>query len=158
MKSRHSKFQIALEVVGLLLMIGLIVFVCIQFFKLPSKIPGHFNAMGEVDRWGNKNELIALTIMGTLLYIFLSVVTFLPQAWGLPVKITDLNRDAVYSCTRSLLIFTKLEIQVIFLYLAYSMVSAQSLSPIFLPTILLVLFGTITYFIIRIIQLGKKEI
>ena len=158
MKSKHSRLQVALEVVGLLLMIGMIVFVCIQFFKLPSKIPGHFNAMGEVDRWGNKNELVILTIMSTLLYIFLSVVTFLPQAWGLPVKITDLNRDAVYGCTRSLLIFTKLEIQGIFFYLAYNMVTAQSLSPIFLPAILLILFGTITYFVIRIVQIGKKEI
>ena len=156
MKLKYTKFQVALEIVGLLLMIGLIVFVCIRWNQLPGQIPGHYNVMGEVDRWGSKSEIIVLPIMSALLYTFLTVMCFLPQAWGVPVKITDLNREAVYSCTRSLLIFIKIEILGIFFYLTYYMATALSLPAYFIPVILLVLIGTAIYFVIGICQIGKK--
>jgi uncharacterized membrane protein len=157
MEFKHTKLQIALEIAGFLFMVGMIIFVCIQFKQLPDKIPAHYNIMGEVDRWGSKSEIIILPIMSTLLYALLTTLTFLPKTWGLPIKITDLNREAVYSCTRSLLIFMKIEILGMFFYITYFMVVAQALPVAFVPLLLLIVIGTSIYFVTRMYQIGKRK-
>lgn len=156
MKSKYTRFQIAIEIVGLLMIIGMIIFVCLQWNQFPDKIPGHFNAMGEVDRWGSKSELITLPIISAFLYTVLTILSFLPQTWSVPVKITDLNKDIVYNYTRSLLIFIKVEILLIFLYITYCMAKTQSLSSVFISIIILVIFSTIIYYVIGIRKIGRE--
>lgn len=158
MKLEHTKFQVALEILGILLMIGMIVFVCIRLNQLPRQIPGRYNALGEVDTWVSKSNIIIMPIVSALLYTFLSIVTFLPQTWGLPVKITDLNRDAVYRCTRSLLIFIKIELLGVFFYLTYNVATPQPLPVEFTPLILFIVIGTAIYFVIRMYKLGKEKV
>ena len=153
---KYTKFQGALEIVGLLLMLGMIIFVCTSLNQLPAKIPAHYNIMGEVDRWGSKSEIIILPIMSALLYVLLTVLTFLPKTWGLPIKITDLNSAVVYSYTRSLLIFMKIEILGMFFYITYYMTTSQPLPVAFIPVILLILIGTSIYFVTRMYQIGKR--
>jgi len=158
MKLKHTKFQVALEILGMLLMIGMIVFVCIRLNQLPRQIPGRYNALGEVDTWVSKSNIIILPIVCGLLYTFLTIVTFLPKTWGLPVKITDLNRAAVYCCTRSLLIFIKIEFLGIFFYLAYNMTATQPLPALFTPILLFIVIETAIYFIIRMYRIGKQMV
>lgn len=156
MKSKYTRFQSAIELIGLLMITGIIIFVCLKWNQLPDKIPGHFNAMGEVDRWGSKSELITLPIISAFLYTVLTVLSFLPQTWSVPVNITDLNRDVVYRYTRSLLIFIKVEILLIFLYITYCMANAQTLSSGFISIIILAIFSTLIYYVIRIRKIGKE--
>ena len=139
-------------------MIGIIIFVCLQLNQLPEKIPAHYNITGEVDRWGSKSEVIILPIMSALLYVLLTVLTFLPKTWGLPFKITDLNREAVYSYTRSLLIFIKIEILGMFFYITYYMTTAQALPVAFIPVLLLSVIGTSIYFVTRMYQIEKRNV
>jgi uncharacterized membrane protein len=158
LKFKYTKFQITMEIVGLLLIIGMIIFVCMQWNQLPDKIPGHYNAVGEVDRWGSKGEIIALPIVAALLYLLLTTLSFLPKTWGLPVRITELNREKLYECTRSLLISIKVELIGIFFYLAYSMATSQSISTGFIPIIFFVLIGTIIYFIRQFYKIEKNKV
>ena len=87
MKIKYTKFQITLEIISLLLVIGMIAFVCLRWNQLPKQIPGHYNAMGEVNRWGSKNEILIMPIMSALLYALLTVVSFIPMLWNIPVQI-----------------------------------------------------------------------
>lgn len=157
MKVKYTKFQVVLEIVGLLLIIGMIAFIYIYWNQLPEKIPGHYNAMGEVDRWGSKSEIIISPIVSSLLYIVLTVLSFFPKTWNVGVKITELNREEVYCCTRNLLSLIKVEIVGMFFYTTYYTATAQSLSAYFIPVLLFVVFGTLIYFVIRILQIGKKK-
>lgn len=156
MKFKYTRFQVAMEIVGLLLLVGMIIFVCIQWNQLPNKIPGHYNAMGEVDRWGSKSEIFLLPIVSTILYSLFTVLSFLPKTWGLPVKITESNREKLYNCTRSMLLFVKVEILGIFFYLTYNMATANSLPGSFAPIVLLILIGTSVCFVRSMYQIGKK--
>ncbi|MEG0775546.1 DUF1648 domain-containing protein [Clostridium sp.] len=156
MKSKYTIFQIAIEILGLIMILGMIIFVCLQWNQLPDKIPGHFNVMGEVDRWGSENELITLPIISTFLYTVLTVLSFLPQTWSVPVKTTNLDREVVYRHTRSLLILIKVEILLIFLYITYCMTKAQSLSSGVISIIILVIFITIINYAINIRKIGKE--
>lgn len=40
--------------------------------RIPDRIPGHYNAAGEIDRWTGKWELFLLPAFGVILYMMLS--------------------------------------------------------------------------------------
>jgi FtsH-binding integral membrane protein len=113
--------------------------------------------MGKIDRWGSKNEILIMPIMSTLLYIFITVMSFFPQTWNLPVKVTDENKETVYTSAKSLIIFTKVEVLSIFLYITYYTATTQPLPIAFLPVSMIILFSTIIFFTVRIYRTGTRK-
>ena len=105
----------------------------------------------------NEYQTLILPAIGILLYTFITVVSFFPQMWNVPVQITEENKEAVYLSTRNLIIFMKVEILAIFFYLNYHTVTVQPLSVIFLPIFLIIIFGTLIFFIVRTIRLGNEK-
>ena len=157
MKIKYTTFQVALEIIGLLLMLGMILFICIKWSQIPDLVPGHYNAMGEIDRWGSKIEIIILPLISIFIYAMLTGFSFFPETWNIPVKISDFNKETIYKCTRSFLIFMKVEVVGMFFYITYFTVTTQPLPSYFLPVQLLVIFGTLIYFIILISKTEKKK-
>ena len=157
MKLKYTKFQIVLETIGLILIVGMIIFVYTQWDQIPQQVPMHYNAMGEIDSWGSKYEILFLPAISILLYVFITAVSFFPQIWNVPVRITDENKEAVYLSSKDLLIIMKVEILASFFYINYHTVTAQPLPIAFLPVFMIVIFGTIIFFVRRIIRLGKKK-
>lgn len=158
MKLKYTKLQLALEIIGLLLLVGMIVFIYIRWDQIPQQVPMHYNALGEIDSWGSKYQTLILPTISIFLYIFITVVSFFPQIWNVPVQITDKNKEAVYLSTKNLIIFLKVEMLTIFFYLNYHTVTAQPLSITFLPILMIIIFGTLVFFIVRIIRLGNEKI
>lgn len=117
----------------------------------------HYNALGEIDSLGSKYQTLILPIISILLYIFITVVSFFPQIWNVPVQITDENKEVVYLSTKNLIILMKVEILTIFFYLNYHTVTAQPLSITFLPISMAIIFGTLIFFIVRTIRLGNEK-
>jgi uncharacterized membrane protein len=156
MKLKYTKLQIGLELTALLLVVSFILFVSVQWDQLPQTIPGHFNAMGEIDRWGNKREFLILPIIGVLLYLFMTVISFFPQTWNVPVKVTERNKAVVYQCVRSTLILIKIELLAIFFYITAYVANAQALPITFLPVMLTIVVGTTLISIIWTYRAGKK--
>ena len=107
MKLKYTKFQIVLETIGLILIVGMIIFVYTQWDQIPQQVPMHYNAMGEIDSWGSKYEILFLPAISILLYVFITAVSFFPQIWNVPVRITDENKEAVYLSSKDLLIIMK---------------------------------------------------
>ena len=157
MKLKYTKFQIALEIVGFLLLVGMLVFVYTQWNQIPQQVPMHYNAMGEIDSWGSKSGILFLPVISVLLYAFITLVSFFPQIWNVPVQITDENKEIVYLSTKDLLILMKVEVLASFFYINYHTVTAQPLAIAFLPVFMIVIFGTIIFFVRRIIRLGKRK-
>lgn len=157
MKLKYTKLQLALEIIGLLLLLGMIVFICIQWDQIPQQVPMHYNALGKIDSWGSKYQILVLPIISILLYIFITVVSFFPQIWNVPVQVTDEDKEAVYLSTKNLIIFLKVEMLTIFFYLNYHTVTAQPLSVTFLPIFIITIFGTLVFFIVRIIRVGNEK-
>lgn len=157
MKLKYTKLQLALEIIGLLFLVGMVVFIYTQWDQIPQQIPMHYNALGEIDSWGSKYQTLILPTISILLYIFITVVSFFPQIWNVPVQITDENKEVVYLSTKNLIIFMKVEMLIIFFYLNYHTVTAQPLSITFLPISMIIIFGTLIFFIVRTIRLGNEK-
>lgn len=150
MKLKYTKFQIVIELMAILLLLSIFIYLILAWGSLPDQIPGHYNGAGIVDRWGSKNEIWILPIMGLILYILITVISRFPAIWNVPVKITDENREYVYSNLKSMLIIVKLDMVIIFSYLVYSDINTQFLGVWFLPLVFIILFGNIIYYIIKV--------
>ncbi|MEG0473729.1 MAG: DUF1648 domain-containing protein, partial [Solibacillus sp.] len=46
--------------VGYTSLVAMVIFLLFKWSSLPAEVPAHFNAVGEVDRWGSKYELLIL--------------------------------------------------------------------------------------------------
>ena len=157
MKLKTTKPQIVMEVIGGLIIIGMFLFVLLQWGDIPQKIPEHYDFTGQVDKWGDKTGVLIMPIMAVALYLLLTVVTMFPRIWNVPVEITESNKEAVYSCMKSMLIFMKIEILATFSYITYCQVTSTKLSSLFLTVVLLGLFATIAFFIIKTIKVAKAN-
>ena len=58
------------DTIGFLFYLGSILLLIFVWNKLPSEVPAHYNALGEVDRWGSKWELLILPSIGAFHYPF----------------------------------------------------------------------------------------
>ncbi|SHI82176.1 Protein of unknown function [Clostridium amylolyticum] len=155
MKTKYSKFQLFLEIIGAAILISFFIFLVKSWSSIPERIPGHYNAAGVVDRWGNKNEILMLPIIGAILYLGLTIITFFPQIWNVPMPQNQENKEAVYKCMKTMLISLKVEITAMFFYITFHSVNSMDLPIAFLPIVLLIIFGSLTYFIVRSYRLSK---
>lgn len=157
MQGRFSKLHVMLEILGIVVMIGMIVFVGIRYADLPELIPGHYNSLGEIDRWGSKSEIFIIPIVAILIYVGISTISFFPGAWNIPIKLTAQNQDQVFRCIRSMILFTKLEMLGIFSCIIYYVSYMKPLPVSFTPVTLIILFVTILFFVFRLLWIGKRN-
>lgn len=66
-----KKYQIIFAITMILPFLVTIVF----WFFLPDSIPAHYNALGEIDRWGSKYEMIIIPIASLVMYGFFLLMT-----------------------------------------------------------------------------------
>jgi len=79
---RHRALRRVLEVLCLALLLAMVLFLALRWDSLPRQIPGHYNGAGEIDRWGDRTELLVMPVFSALLYLMLTGVGALLSAWG----------------------------------------------------------------------------
>jgi Protein of unknown function (DUF1648). len=84
-KLKYTRLQIVLEILGFLLFVGMIAFVFTQWDQFPQRIPAHYNATGEVDDWGDRNVILHI-LASVFLYVLITVFSFLPKTWNIPIS------------------------------------------------------------------------
>lgn len=70
---------------------------------LPDEVPAHYNALGEVNRWGSKWELTILPIIGALLLISMQLLEKYPHVHNYPERLNESNAPQFYLNSRKLL-------------------------------------------------------
>lgn len=157
MKIRMSKLQFGLEACSLAVLFGMAALLLSCWPNLPEQVPAHFNAAGEIDRWGGKQELLLLPAAGVMLWLLLTAVGLFPKAWNLPVEVTEQNRKKAYRRIRTLLTTLKLEVMVLFFAIEYFSVLLLPLPAAFLPASLAVLAVTLIAGVVSTVRAEKKK-
>src|SRR5699024_4530676 len=126
---------------------------------LPSEVPAHYNALGEVDRWGSKWEMIILPIIAIIIWIGMTVLEKYPHVYTY-IYLTKDNIRGQYLNARLMLNVIKNITTLIFAYINWK--DAQialgyhhSLGPWFMPSFFILLFVPMGYFIIRSFRIKK---
>ena len=156
-KIKFTKLQRWLEFMSIAVLLFLFVFLSSNWSSLPARIPLHFNANGLAESLGSKNSLLVLPVICTAMYALLTVVCFFPKTWNIPVKLTDENRNRVYTVTRSFLVTLKFLLLLNFTVIERSMVKMQPLDGLFVFIVLAGVFGVMTGFTVKIIKVSKPR-
>ena len=96
MKTKPSKTDRILEALGWIMLIGTLMYLIIGWSSFPDKVPMHYGAAGEIDRWGGKGEILFLVVLWWIMYLVISAVERSPQIWNTGVKVTAANQARVY--------------------------------------------------------------
>lgn len=153
--SRVEKFIEILAFMGLVVSVGLI----IKYLPtLPDTIPTHFGFNGKADGWGSRNTLLMIPGITIALYLLLTALARVPQLFNYANKITEANARESYIIGRKTMIYIKTEVIFIFTYLEWNSIMGalnerSGLDLWFLPVTLIVVFGTVIYFIRKSVKL-----
>lgn len=158
LKLEKTKSEWVWDVIGGGFFIGAIVFLAISWGSIPDQVPGHYNASGEVDRWGSKFELFILPIVGLLLWVFMNVLEKFPHVHNYPERLNENNVEAFYLTSRKLLNSVKNVCLLTFSYILFQSIrvaleNAESLGLWFLPVMLIVLAAIMIRGIIKIAKI-----
>ncbi|MCM3710685.1 DUF1648 domain-containing protein [Sporosarcina luteola] len=151
-----STFQKVFDLFTLIVFTAGLVHLIAVWGQLPDQVPVHFNAAGEVNRWGSKWELILLPIIAALLAIFMTFLEKHPE-WHNYINLNENNIEFQYKNSILLLNIIKNECVLLFVFVDYNIVQlafgkAKSLGILFMPIFLVTMFGSMIFFIIRSIK------
>lgn len=152
MKLKNHKIDWIIEIICLILLVGVTVYLIFNWGSIPDKIPAHYNWEGNIDRWGNKTELMILPIMSWFLYLLITGLQQVPLAWNTGVKITEENEERVYRTLKYLLETLKLIVVADLTYLAVNSLMGKPLSGWFMLIVLAAVFGDLIFWIVRLYQ------
>ncbi|MFT4412306.1 DUF1648 domain-containing protein [Fredinandcohnia humi] len=150
-----------MDVLSILLLVGMYVFIIFSWNELPDRVPAHFNAAGEPDRWGGKGSVLVLPIVATFLLKTTMILNKFPHIFNYPVEVTKENAEPLYVTSRKMLSTLNLFIMFFFTIGVWETVQVAfgkaGLGMWYLPGLLLSIFGTIGFYLNRLIRLGKKN-
>ena len=154
MKMRRSRTipDRILEVISLLVMIGTTFYLIVGWNSFPDRIPAHYNAAGEIDRWGGKGELIFLLVMMWILYIGITLIQRFPQIWNTGVQVTQENRERVYRTLMYMLETLKLLMVAGLTFLTVYSMTGKNLPVWFLFVFMGALFADLIFWMVRLVR------
>lgn len=103
-----------IEAVALLLLLIMWAAILLTYSHLPQQVPLHFNAEGEIDRYGSKAELFIVPAIATLLYIALSFLNDYPHVFSYIRKVHRRNARILYTNSTKMLRMLKLSLMIVF--------------------------------------------
>ena len=155
-KIERNALDVLEAIVSLSCLVGVSLYLILAWSTIPAQIPAHYNAAGEVNRWGSKSELIILPIISWLIYGMITLIERFPQAWNTGVRVTEENRAEVFRLLKNMIACVKMITLSIFSCLTVLSSLARNLPMWFLLAFLVLLFGTIAYYIVKLTRLRSE--
>lgn len=148
-KIETTNYNRLMQILSFSILIGTFIFLAVYWNKIPDKIPAHYNALGEINRFGKKSELLFCPIIALIMYLGISILERYPKAWNTGVNITSENRDFVYKHLKNMITTEKFAIVFTFSFLTIMPALSLPLPSWFLPIDLLIVFLPIIYYGIK---------
>ncbi|WP_322019918.1 SdpI family protein [Clostridium butyricum] len=114
----------------------------------------HYNFNGEVDTYGSKSSMLILLFIDVICYIGIALLSKYPEVYNYCVEINEENREKQFLMAQTFMKAINAEITVIFFYIQLHTLigittGRQNLSVGFMPLFLIILFGTIGFYILK---------
>ena len=125
--------------------LGMILGLLLFWSQIPDRIPGHYNSAGEIDRWGDKWELLLLPSCGVFLYCIISAV------W-IPIKNSELPRSAY-----TWLAGTKVVMMGAFAVIEWHSALSRPMGTWLLPVVIALLALLMTGFLVSVLRFVRNQ-
>lgn len=152
MRLKRNGYHAAVNFICLILLLGSAIYLMLNWGEIPEQIPAHYNASGIIDRWGSKRELLILLALGWIIYFGMAIIIRFPSVWNTGVHVTAENKERVYKILRAMLDTLQLLISAVFSFLIINSSLSNTLPVWFLPSFLLLLFGSILFFSVKLVS------
>lgn len=153
LKIQKRKSERVWDIIGFSFYIGSIIFVFVFWRRIPEIIPAHYNASGEIDRWGSKWELFIFPLIGGVTCLFMQLFEKYPEWYNYPKRFNESNAEQFYLNGRKmvnqlkniwLIFFSILLLEAVFLSLGINFVIGQWLLPLLIiSTAIPIIWGII---------------
>lgn len=147
---RKNVLDVSETIVSLLCLVGVAVYLLLAWGSIPDRVPGHYNALGEVDHWSGKSSLIVLPIISWLIFGFITLVERYPQIWNTGITVTEQNRERVYRLLKNLIALVKMFVLLMFASLTVLSSLAVNLPIWYILAFLVAVFGTIAILLLKL--------
>lgn len=118
-----TKSEWTWDVIGYSFFIGSLLLLIIIWVKLPDNVPAHYNALGEVDRWGSKWELLIMPGIGAFILIFMQIFERFPEIHNYPKRLNPSNAEQFYLNSRKLINQIKNICLILFAFISFESIS-----------------------------------
>lgn len=147
---KRSKYDIFTAIFCIFALIFTLIVLFIYYPSLPEAIPVHFDFQGEIDRMGSKNSIFITYLIGVILYVFLVIISKVPQIWNTGVEVTDENKEKIYRTLKDFLNTIQIFVVLVFSYLSLHTITLENLPVIFIILFFLLMIGIIIYFVYKL--------
>ena len=153
---QRTWFENFLDIASITLLVIGTVSLISEWAAIPNTVPTHFNAAGEPDGWGSKNNLWILIVMGAVTWLLLTVLEKFPHIYNY-FNLTEENVERQYKNARMMINVMKNEILIFFVYMTWACAevangTSEGLSVWVLPIFIIGITGSIAFFIVRSIK------
>ncbi|WP_193105693.1 DUF1648 domain-containing protein [Brachybacterium sp. FME24] len=144
-----------LRAIGLLGALAITVWLVIAYLSMPQTVATHFGPGGQADDYGSK--LSVLVLAGIMLVVSLAItgLSARPALLNYPTVITEKNAQAVYREGERLLVLTLLSMQVVYLYLARSVIGGEGSALLALGFVLVL--GCVLIGNVRLVRAARTD-
>lgn len=123
---------------------------------IPDKIPAHYGMSGQVDRIGNKEELILLFFILWLLIGLFSIVSYYLKASGISQYASEQDKENLHTAY-PMMTWTAFVLVCIFAYMIITSILERNLGVLFLPITLISVFLPIGFYIVKEKKIAKSN-
>lgn len=153
LKIKRSWIEIVLDIIGVLSFLSICAYCIYTWSSLPDQVPMHYNAKGEIDGWGGRASILIMPFIGVFLWIGLGVLERFPHIHNYS-GLTEGNAERLYKNSSMMVNVLKNEVVITFAYFTWKSIQDAYGNPLYngvweLPIFLVIIFGSMAFFIIR---------
>lgn len=141
-----TRYHKVLNVLSIAMIVGVFVFLLLSWKHIPDQVPGHYNGVGEIDRWGSKAELWMCPVFSVIIYLIITFTERHPRIWNTGVKVTVENQARVYCTLKNMIVTLKFAVVFLLEFITIHSVTAKPLPVWFLPATMILVFGPMAYY------------
>ena len=147
-------FDLILEIAGVVAVLTMWIILAVTYSGLPDVIPIHYSGSGQIDNFGEKSSILKLSVISTVLFAGMTILSRFPKIFNYPVRITENNAFLQYGNMARMIRCLKLTIVLLFGYsvfytILYSGENVKGLGIWFMPVSLAIIFIPVIYFMVK---------
>lgn len=150
MQLKNKWYDYVFSAFGAAALLAATVFLAARWPMIAQQIPSHYDLFGQVDAWSGKGSLIVLLIVGWVIFALLCALNLVPKIWNIPETTSDSQKENVYRLSKTLLLYVRCLVGVLFSYLVFQSALVRTLPGWFLPVVFICMMGGVLYFLARI--------
>ena len=147
MRIFNSTAAVIKNLAAFISMVFCYIYILISWSGIPEKVPGHFDSMGNVTSWSGKGTVWLMPIIMLAMFVLLTVIGMFPSLWNTGVKVTEENRERIYSILKGMLDTIKLTICLTFTVISLYMARCSALPSWFMAVTLVLILGPIAVYL-----------